>query len=314
MQFETVVNGLAERKLSFEVIDTNKLNYSSKISAYFNISREYITSVKRQDTVIYFSSTNYKYFLPLFNLARYLKPHKLILRKIGGDLVHDLKKSSVHRLYISSLLNRIDLILTESKGLEVFLVKNGLNAEQFLNARKKPNNTLCNRNTESFKIAYIGRLAKTKGVQKLLVASKELSGTIINVYGPIENVSSDIFTRGSNVNYCKSFINSEIYSVLSEYDAVILPSEFRGEGHPGILIEALMAGKPVIATDINYNSEVVKDGYNGVLIKNNSIDEIVQGINRLRAFDYDQLSKNAVESSARFDIDVNVDRIIELTQ
>ena len=52
---------------------------------------------------------------------------------------------------------------------------------------------------------------------------------------------------------------------LENVIALVFPSHYDGEGCPGILVEALSASLPIIASDWKYNSEFVVNGDNGFL-------------------------------------------------
>jgi len=58
----------------------------------------------------------------------------------------------------------------------------------------------------------------------------------------------------------------EVISTLRHYDALVFPSYYLGEGHPGVLIEAMMAGIPVITTAFRSIPELVEDRVNGLLV------------------------------------------------
>jgi glycosyltransferase involved in cell wall biosynthesis len=45
-----------------------------------------------------------------------------------------------------------------------------------------------------------------------------------------------------------------------------LPTFYSGEGHPGVIVEAMIAGIPVITTAHRSIPEIVKDGFNGLLV------------------------------------------------
>lgn len=47
---------------------------------------------------------------------------------------------------------------------------------------------------------------------------------------------------------------------------LVLPTYFETEGHPGVLIEAMHAGVPVIATQVRTFPELVVNGVNGFLV------------------------------------------------
>lgn len=311
VQFETILNELDVLDIKYSTLDTNKLNYKHKLSAFSSIIGQYVKLVCKGDVVVYFSSTNYKIFLPFFGLLKWIKPHSLLFRKIGGDFESDYTSSALHRLYIRFLLKKVDIIYAESFGLTQFLKAKGFNAEQFLNAREKPDQSFQEVEADKLNLVYIGRLTKSKGIENLIEIDDKLRNTVIDIYGPMESVSPEIFSNTKNIAYRGCFVNSEIYDVLRQYHAVLLPSEFRGEGHPGSIIEALMMGKPVITTKINYNKELVKEGFNGVLIENNSPDEIMRGITRLKGANYQEMSKNAKESVEAFDVTQNVKKLLK---
>lgn len=58
---------------------------------------------------------------------------------------------------------------------------------------------------------------------------------------------------------------SEVVLTLKQYDVLIFPSHYEGEGCPGILVEALSVGLPIIASNWKYNDEFIIDGVNGFL-------------------------------------------------
>jgi glycosyltransferase involved in cell wall biosynthesis len=46
-------------------------------------------------------------------------------------------------------------------------------------------------------------------------------------------------------------------------------SYWKGEGFTGVIIDAFIAGVPVIATGWNMNTEIIEDGINGFVIPPN---------------------------------------------
>ncbi|MGY1739531.1 MULTISPECIES: glycosyltransferase family 4 protein [unclassified Blastococcus] len=57
---------------------------------------------------------------------------------------------------------------------------------------------------------------------------------------------------------------SDVSRVLAAADVLVVPSD--SEGLPGVLIEAGMAGLPVVASDVGFVREVVLDGVSGFLV------------------------------------------------
>ena len=62
----------------------------------------------------------------------------------------------------------------------------------------------------------------------------------------------------------------DIYSKIAELDIIINASS--EEGQSNALIEALALGKPLIGFDVGGNSEIIKDKFNGFLMKYNDLE------------------------------------------
>jgi glycosyltransferase involved in cell wall biosynthesis len=73
---------------------------------------------------------------------------------------------------------------------------------------------------------------------------------------------------------------SDVPAAIRELDALVLPSLF-GEGMPMVVLEALAAAVPVVATSVEGTPEVVRDGIEGVLAEPRSVDSLVAKIEEL---------------------------------
>ena len=105
---------------------------------------------------------------------------------------------------------------------------------------------------------------------------------------------------------------SDIPDLLSACDIFVFPSLY--EGLPGALIEAMLAGKPVIASDILEVREVIQPGFNGTLCNPSDAPSLADALLSL-ATDLPRqkrYAKNAQEMAVRqYDID-NVVRDTEM--
>jgi glycosyltransferase involved in cell wall biosynthesis len=72
---------------------------------------------------------------------------------------------------------------------------------------------------------------------------------------------------------------ADIENVLAAADIFVLASHT--EGLSNALLEAMAAGKAVVATDVGGNSEVVKDGVNGCLVVPDDASALTNAIKRL---------------------------------
>ncbi len=85
-----------------------------------------------------------------------------------------------------------------------------------------------------------------------------------------------------NVGDCVrwSGFTKDIASAVRRLDALVLPSLF-GEGMPMVVLEALSAGVPVVATRVEGTPEVVRDGIEGMLAEPCSSSSLAKQLRRL---------------------------------
>jgi glycosyltransferase involved in cell wall biosynthesis len=58
----------------------------------------------------------------------------------------------------------------------------------------------------------------------------------------------------------------ESYNKLATYNVMLFPTEYESEGIPGSIVDAYIAGLPVIATEWPVCRDVVIDGKTGIVI------------------------------------------------
>jgi glycosyltransferase involved in cell wall biosynthesis len=71
---------------------------------------------------------------------------------------------------------------------------------------------------------------------------------------------------------------NEIEGVWSKHHALVLPTRF--EGMPLVVVEAMLCGRPCIATDVGGNRELIRDGVNGFLAKAPTVELLDEAMNR----------------------------------
>jgi glycosyltransferase involved in cell wall biosynthesis len=93
----------------------------------------------------------------------------------------------------------------------------------------------------------------------------------------------------------------DVVSELAQMDLFVLPS-LCGEGLPMVVLEAMAAGVPVIATTVEGVPEAVRDGQDGLLVPPGNAYALAQAISSLidgRA-DWSLLRENALERQKQF--------------
>ena len=126
-------------------------------------------------------------------------------------------------------------------------------------------------------IGTVARLEPRKGPQYFVEVVRLVREEIPNInavivgkgsYETALRKKSDEY--GLNNNLFLTGFRKDIEEVMAVFDIVCLTSLW--EGIPRVLIQGALLGKPLIAFDIDGNSEVVKDGKNGFLIPPISVE------------------------------------------
>lgn len=117
----------------------------------------------------------------------------------------------------------------------------------------------------------IGRLEHQKGVDMLLAAVPEITSRFPDVQflivgdGPDRSVLEQQ-ARRLNVTGRVHFLGrrDDVPALLAASTALVLPS--RWEGMPNVVLEAMAAGKPIVASEVEGTAELVSSGINGWLV------------------------------------------------
>ena len=231
--------------------------------------------IKRADVILISASSVSTY--RLLNLLKWLKPsllEKTSYLVIGGYFPEAISSKRFDWRVYNSLKN---LVVEGGLLRKTVLANSELSNVQVLpNFKTYPNLVFYNKENSSnaFRFVFVGRISKEKGISEILEATEILNKSYdefkIDFYGPVE----EEFEFASNqTNYCGflDFQNESerSYSKLSSYDCMLFPTYWKGEGFPGVIIDAFIAGLPVIATDWNMNTEIIEDGINGFIIPPN---------------------------------------------
>ena len=142
------------------------------------------------------------------------------------------------------------------------------------------------RNGSVRRLLFVAQLRLEKGLKEAIEACRNLpSECHLNVYGPrMWNVDVASLLRGHDrASYRGVLSSSELPRVLSDHDLLVLPSYWKSEGQPGIILEAFQCGIPVISTYWRGIPEVVEHGKSGVLVAPRSILALKNAIDQLIA-------------------------------
>jgi len=129
---------------------------------------------------------------------------------------------------------------------------------------------LAKRDDQMFTVGAISELHKIKGLDILLTAwsnfSKNRNGRLVIVGEGEERLNLENMAKNLDISDSvtfKGFVENARF-LLSNFDIFCLPS--RSEAMPYALLEAGLAGLPVIATSVGGIPEIIENGANGVLV------------------------------------------------
>ena len=133
-------------------------------------------------------------------------------------------------------------------------------------------------------VGSAGRLAPQKGFDDLLraLASVEDATLVLAGAGPegesLERLAGEL---GVAERVIWLGWRDDVRGLLATLDVFVLPSRF--EGFPLVLLEAMLAGTPVVAADVGSVAEAVLDGETGLLVPPGDPAALATAVRRLLA-------------------------------
>lgn len=139
------------------------------------------------------------------------------------------------------------------------------------------------------RLVFVGHVREEKGILDLLSSMRALgaknSPVLCDIYGPILPSVAQAFegalSSTPNARYRGSLDWQQVVPTLEGYDALVLPTAYRGEGHPGVIIEAMMAGIPVVVSNLMPITELVEDEVNGLLVSPRDVAGLTRALERI---------------------------------
>ncbi|AZJ35036.1 glycosyltransferase [Tenacibaculum singaporense] len=292
-----------EKKVFHDFICLNEYPFSRFRSLIFVVFK-YLQKVYKSDLVFINVSTNGAFLVtPILYLIGRFFSKKIVFRVFGSNFQkHFLDRNKVIRFFAKKTFFKSDLVIVETLYNQKFFLKN--EAKEILilpNVRKRPKKDFkVNEFSKSF--VFISQVKINKGILDIIQASQYLNKTYtIDVFGPLydnltkENIDNDIVT------YKGVLKPEEVINKIELYDVVLLPTYYYGEGHPGILVEAMSLGKPIISTYWNSIEEIVDNNYNGFLVSIKSPLELSESIKKFNENNYKEMSMNSYKKFDFFD-------------
>lgn len=159
-------------------------------------------------------------------------------------------------------------------------------------------------NQGPLRLLYLGRFERRKGVNDLVTALESVGDVRLKLLGgdtltaPLAASLRDqieyVVEGDPRIELAKPVPHDQVTRVMAEADVVVLPS--RWECWPNVLLEALAANRPVLATPVGGMVEMVGDG--GWLTSGTGPRALAEAIERLAA-DPEQARRMVAEGRPR---------------
>lgn len=236
---------------------------------------------------------NYKFIISgshasrrIFNFVYWLRLKRYIVFWVaGGNLPSKIEEG----IYNVNALNYIHALIVQGVSMRNKLQDLGINNVIYV-PNSKPISFYPDvshfKKSDKIRFVFLSRVHPEKGCDDIFKCARMLNINgfkdryEIDFYGSVYESYRVSFekqiTEFSNVNY-RGFLNvvdKNGYKKLSTYDVMLFPTFWMGEGFPGVVIDAYIAGLPIIASDWNLNKEVIKDGETGFIIRTKDVQQL----------------------------------------
>ena len=165
-------------------------------------------------------------------------------------------------------------------------------------------------------IFFIGRHEPRKGLSTLLEAVSSMPSDVklwIASDGPETEILKSKYAHDARIEWLGRITDAEKYDRLRRA-AVFCAPALRGESFGIVLLEAMAAGAPVVASNIDGYRNVATDGENAVLVEPANVKELASALARVIADP--RLAEKLIAAgrvhAQQFTMDALADRYIEM--
>ena len=238
---------------------------------------------------------NLTYVFPAVYMMSKIFRYEIVSICIGGWQVEYFNGNELYKPHPRQLRysKKIKAFLPEMETLNKNLIdKLGFrNTEVFPNFRKFDSVDIVESRHDILKLVFMARINRNKGYATIFQALERLKDMNLKItmtfFGQIAEEDKEDFLSLINEHkdvacYKGALEPDVIHKTLAQYDVLLLPTKFYTEGFPGSVLDAYIAGIPVIVTEWKYSHEFVKDGKTGFIVPfENGLDSMVDKIKLL---------------------------------
>lgn len=300
---------LDRKGISFSIIDTNKAHYANRIVSLLSIWWALFSKSRNCSHIsLHGTANDYIFIAPVAVLCGKIFGKPVSLRKFAGDFDKVYEALPIPlRIVVAWALKNSAVNWFETQYLVNYFTMFNPKTYWFPNVRRKPEFHREGKYAKRF--LFVGNITKEKGIVELLNASNQLDDTFtIHLYGTINPDMREFDFSSYNARYQRALRHDEVLKTMAQYDILILPS-YR-EGYPGVIIEALSVGLPIIASNLSGIREMI-DEKCARFVQPGNVTDIVQAITYFNNVNYLDFSENALKFFEPFDSDLQSERYFQ---
>jgi len=236
-------------------------------------------------------------YAPLFFgvIVKKLLPRHIKIVYTEHNQIYNI--SPKHYKIFKVLLKSVDQIICVSKDLQSYfyqkklasqciVIWNGIPCPQVDEEKSAQLKAEYHPYQDTFTVGTAVVMTEQKGLIYLIQASEKIISKYPNIKfiligdGPLKELHiNEVNQLSLQNNFVFLGYKKDIANYLGILDLFILPSLW--EGLSIVLLEASALGRPIIATEVGGNGEIIENGHNGLLIPPKDISSLIDAIEKL---------------------------------
>lgn len=223
-----------------------------------------------------------------------------------------------YRKHMQEIIDNIDLFIAPSEHVMNFYISMGVNKNKIkymrygfdterIKYRKRKH-----RKGDGIRFAFTGRVIPVKGISAAIKAFSKVKSesASFTVYGDAGKYEKYLSTGDKRLRFSGPYHTNEVNKILDEIDVLVVPSEWY-EVSPLVIQEALLAGIPVITSNLGGMKELIQNGRNGYLVQPGNVSEIAEIMQKI-VDNPEMLNLLNIDPSVVVDIKNHVHEIISI--
>jgi glycosyltransferase involved in cell wall biosynthesis len=274
--------------------------FKNQIKSLIHVLREVVRLRGSYDLVFLNVSQNGIVILfPLVSGIARLLGKKVAMRAFGSHALDDLNGCK-WKAWLKWSFQNASLVGMETHFLVDEFKKYSDKVYWLPNVREQIEGVFDKEKTYSKRFLFVAQVKKSKGILEAIKAFEQLDDSYtFHFYGPI--VDDELVHLEDHPWYKGRLEPKEVVPALLEYDGLILPTYYEGEGYPGVIIEAYQAGLFCVTTQWRNIPEIVQQDKTGFLLPAKDAGAIKECIQNMDQEIFNQLRKEIEQYRLQFE-------------